>query len=73
MLINWFILVSCKESKDCEAKYVLSIRNKPVEDDKTFYQVSVQKIGEHIHNELKSQLRGYVLCLELWYKTIYDF
>jgi mRNA-degrading endonuclease YafQ of YafQ-DinJ toxin-antitoxin module len=59
--INFFILVSCKETRDCEVKYTLSIRNKPVEDEKTFYQASVIRIGEHMHKDLKTQLRGKVL------------
>ena len=59
--MNFFILVSCKETRDCEVKYTLSIRNKPVEDDRTFYQVSVIRIGEHMHKDLKTQLRGKVL------------
>jgi len=36
----------------------MSIRNKPVEDDKTFYQVSVLRKGEQTHKDLKTQIRG---------------
>ena len=57
-LISFLILVLCNESKECEVKFSLSIRNKPLEDEKSYFEVSVVKSGIHKHEVGKKQLRG---------------
>ena len=56
---SWFsALAVCNESVDCKISYKLTIRNKPCVEEQGFYEVMVEKLGEHIHNIQKKQLRG---------------
>ena len=48
----------CKESKECKVKFLLNMKKQPEENDKTFYEVRVEKTGEHEHTDTTKQLRG---------------
>ena len=53
--------------------FILAIKEKPEESEKTFYEVKVEQIGEHEHSETAKQLRGIinVKCMINEYKLKY--
>ncbi len=57
----------------CKVIFILAIKEKPEESEKTFFEVKVEKIGEHEHSETAKQLRGIinVKCMINEYKLKY--
>jgi hypothetical protein len=48
----------CNEASDCKVKYKLSINRAIHEDNNGFIIIDVRKEGEHVHLEMKEQMRG---------------